>query len=379
MYVNKTTQPCCTVRSSSMAFVHPSRRALIPQPSHPAPSTDRGRDRSHDRDRRDEDGQRRDRGGGFRDSRREEASTRRDHRSPIRSPVPRPTSGRESPKYDDYSRRDSSPPSNRKSDDTRPRSIPPSLPSVGESKRPETTPENGHPWRQQQENMYRRDSGFDGGGDYFERCAAFLLQSPGKKFSLSFAQATSTASQQHFQHLAAIPSRPYSGAVRLPCFFYGVSAHLVDLVHRSATRVREANTNDVALPPFPLRQRIAKRNGGVVREKNASGRGREECDESGSIGARKLTRVMTSASIIATAKQNRPHRQTTILVKRDHDPVALVPNSPATKTSGWRSLRLLVHLSPPYLVPPPLQAFHRPLHLGPPRGRPMTVTRLTGK
>ena len=157
-----------------MAFVHPSRRALVPQTSHPTPSTDRGRDRSRDRDRRDEERQRRDRGGGFRDSRREEASTRRDHRSPIRSPVPRPSSGRESPKYDDYFRRDSSPPSDRKSDDTRPRSIPPSLPSVGEAKRPETTPENGHPWHQQ-ENMYRRDSEFDGGGDYFERCAASLL------------------------------------------------------------------------------------------------------------------------------------------------------------------------------------------------------------
>lgn len=158
--------------------------ALIPKASRPAPSDhDRGRDRSHDRDRRDEDRQRRDRGRGsdretFRDRRRgngdsaEEARTQRDHRSPIRSPVPRPTSGRESPKYNDYIRRDSSPPLDRKSDDTRPRSIPPSLPSGGESRRPETTPENGLPWRQQ-ENMYRRDGGFDGGGDYFERYVAF--------------------------------------------------------------------------------------------------------------------------------------------------------------------------------------------------------------
>ena len=62
-----------------MAFVHPSRRALVPQASHPAPLTDRVRDRSHDRNRGDE------------------------------------------------------------------------------------------------ENMYRRDGGFDGGGDYFERCAASIL------------------------------------------------------------------------------------------------------------------------------------------------------------------------------------------------------------
>jgi hypothetical protein len=166
-----------------MAFVHPSRRALVPQASHPAPSSERVRDRSHDRDRRDEDRQRRDRDSGRdRDRRRETAGTRRDHGSPIRSPVPRPTSGRESPKYDDFDRRDSSPASDRKSDDTLPRSIPPSLPSVGESRKPETRPENGHPWRQQ-ENMYRRDGGFDGGGDYFERCAASFLLLTDEKLS----------------------------------------------------------------------------------------------------------------------------------------------------------------------------------------------------
>ncbi|KAH9176557.1 DUF926-domain-containing protein [Lactarius sanguifluus] len=143
-----------------MAFVHPSRMAQVPRsaPSRP----DRGRDRSRDHDRRDEYRQRRDRGRSDRDS------AERDRHSPIRSPAPRPTSGRESPKYDDYARRNSSPPRDRKSDDSRPRSIPPSLPSGGESRRPETAPENGHPWRQQ-DNMYRRDGGFDGGGDYFER------------------------------------------------------------------------------------------------------------------------------------------------------------------------------------------------------------------
>lgn len=152
-----------------MAFVHPSRRALVPQATPSGP--DRGRDQS------DEDRQRRHRSGGS-DRRRdsaEEARTHRDRRSPIQSPVPRPTSGRKSPKYDDYIRRDSSPHVDRKSDDTRPRSIPPSLPSGGESRRPETSPENGRPWRQQ-ETTYRRDGGFDGGGDYFERyVTSFLL------------------------------------------------------------------------------------------------------------------------------------------------------------------------------------------------------------
>lgn len=148
-----------------MAFVHPSRRALVPRPT---PSTDRGRDRSRDRDRWDED---RDRGGD-RDHRREEGRTRRGHRSPV-------DSGRDSPQYNDYLRRDSSPPSDRKSE---PRSI---LPPGREPKRREATPENGHTYRQQ-ENMYRRDGGFDGGGDYFERCAASFLQLTRETFSLYF-------------------------------------------------------------------------------------------------------------------------------------------------------------------------------------------------
>lgn len=147
-----------------MAFVHPSRRALVPQAT--PDGHHRGRDRSRDDERRR--GSDRDRRRGNGDSA-EVALTHRDRRSPVRSPVPRPTSGRESPKYDDYVRRHSSPPS----DDARPRSILP--PSGGESKRPETTPENDRPWRQQ-ENMYKRDGGFDGGGDYFERyVASFVL------------------------------------------------------------------------------------------------------------------------------------------------------------------------------------------------------------
>ncbi len=177
-----------------MVFVHPSRMALVPQDSRSTrPHSDRGRGRSYDRDRRDEDRHRRT--GGERETSRdrrrgnsdsgEEASTRRDRRSPIPSPAHRPTSGRESPKYDDYTRRGSAPPLDRNSEDTRPRT-----PSGGEC-RPETATENGHPWRQQ-ENMYRRHGGYDGGGDYFERYAAPLLLLIGEKFSLPFIQAQAT-------------------------------------------------------------------------------------------------------------------------------------------------------------------------------------------
>lgn len=122
--------------------------------------------------------------------------------------------------------------------------------------------------------------------------------------------------------------------------------------HQSTTQAREASTNDVALLPSP-RQRTAKRNASVVREKNASGR-RKASGESGTIGGRKHTRVTKHASVIATAKQNRAGRRTAILVKREQDRAAHVMNNPATKTSGWRSLRLRVHLSPLYPILPPL-------------------------
>lgn len=156
-------------------------------------------------------------------------------------------------------------------------------------------------------------------------------------------------------------------------------ADLVDLVHRSSTPVPEASTNDVALPPFLPHQRTARRNASVVREKNASGRERIETGESGTIGAHRPTRVMWSASVTATPKQNRTHRRTVILVTRDHNRRAHIVNSLAMKTSGWRNLHLRDHLSLPYPIPQPLKPFRRPLHLGPPRRRPMTVTRLTRK
>ncbi len=114
-----------------------------------------------------------------------------------------------------------------------------------------------------------------------------------------------------------------------------------------------------------------------MREKNASGRGKKESSESGTIGGRKLTQVMKHASVIAMAKQNRACRRTVTLVKREHDRAAHVANSPATKTTGWRSLRLRARLSPLYPAPQPLQAFHRHPRLGPYRGRQMMVTHPT--
>jgi hypothetical protein len=192
--------------SSLMAFVHPSRMALVPKdsassrpsgnrlssPPHPQiSSANRERDRSLDRyprrngDEEYSNGRRRDRGrssdrdesrdrgrrqsrhrsnGDRHNDRRDESvedrgsrggRAQRHDRPSVRSPrsSSRSPLGRASPQYDDYTRRDSPPP-------------PPS--HDDSSRRPDIPPENDAPWRQQ-ENMYRKDGRFDGGGDYFER------------------------------------------------------------------------------------------------------------------------------------------------------------------------------------------------------------------
>jgi hypothetical protein len=112
---------------------------------------------SHNRSNGDSYDSRRDDHAEDSDSRRPRAQ--REDRSSARSPPPsssKPPPGRASPKYDDYSRRDSTP-------------LP--LPHDDRSRRPDTPPENEPPSRQQ-ENMYKRDGRFDGGGDYFERYVA---------------------------------------------------------------------------------------------------------------------------------------------------------------------------------------------------------------
>ena len=360
-----------------MDFVHPSRRALVPQPSHPTPSApDRGRDRS-DRDRqrrrRDDRESSRDRRRGNGDSA-DEARTQR--RSPIRSPVPRSTSGRESPKYDDYVRRNSSPPLDRKSDDTRRRSISPS--GGGESKRPEMTPENGRSWRQQENNMYRRDGGFEGGGDYFERyVVCFLLT---RSFLIIVRKGAGNSVLTVPSPSGRNPLMPLLGSCTcFPNYCLSAMAHPVYLGHLSATRAREGSTNDVAPLLYLPRQRTAKKHGSAVSEKNASGGGKNEMGaESGTIGVRRATRATKPASVIVTAKQNRAGRRTAIIARHGRDPAATahVANSPAAKTTGWRSPHPRVHLSPLYPVPPPLQAFHRHLRLAPSTRRwGMTVTR----
>ena len=181
-----------------MAFVHPSRMGLVPKdsrslpssgtrlPSPPAsPQRDRSVDRYQRRSKDEEYNGERERGGRSDRSRDRDDERRRGHdqnrhhsrhrsngdryddrrnenrdsnsRGPRSQLDDRSSSqlalGRASPTYDDYSRRHSAP-------------SPP--PQDDRSGRPSAPSENISPWHQQ-ENMYRRDSRLDGGGDYFER------------------------------------------------------------------------------------------------------------------------------------------------------------------------------------------------------------------
>lgn len=74
--------------------------------------------------------------------------------------------------------------------------------------------------------------------------------------------------------------------------------------------------------------------------------------ESGTIGAQNY-RSDEERERHRDGKTKRTTSSNRDLVKRDHDYAAHVANSPATKTSGWRSLRLPVHLSLPYQTSSP--------------------------
>ena len=214
--------------STLMAFVHPSRMALVPKDSrshpssgtrlpsppasspHPRPSsTNRGRDRSVDqharRNKDEEHNGERERGGRSdrsrdyldRDDKRRRGrgrSSDRDvhrgqdrHQSRHRSNGDRYNDRRDDnrdsdsrgprPQQDDRSSArsptsPSRPPLGRASptydDYSRRHAAPSPPPQDDRSGRPNSPPENGAPGRQQ-ENMYRRDGRLDGGFDYFEQ------------------------------------------------------------------------------------------------------------------------------------------------------------------------------------------------------------------
>ena len=97
---------------------------------------------------------------------------------------------------------------------------------------------------------------------------------------------------------------------------------------------------------FHLRQQIAKRNGGVVKEKNASDRGRKRTVESGDIDAHIVLRMMRFVSITVIAGRDAVGQEAENVAKLGHKPQAHAAPSQVMKTIGWKNLRPLALLSP---------------------------------
>lgn len=373
--------------SPPMAFVHPSRMALVPKDSRSLPSSGtrlpsppaspprdrsvgryqrRGRDEEYngDRERRGrgdrsrdytdrDDERRRDRGrssdrdqdrhrshhrsnGDRYDDRRNEnrdsdsrgPRSQRDDRSSVRSPPPssKPPLGRSSPTYDDYSRRHSAP-------------SPP--PPSGRSGAP---PENAPPWHQQ-ENMYRRDGRLDGGGDYFERHVALCIRRretlifffPGAGNSVSIVLSVSG------HRLLVLPHGICAYSL---CSSSCIIFNQLPIGRLSETEKHAKGINVFVPLLFHLQRQIAKRNGDVVKEKTASECGKKRTGESGDLDVHKVLRMMTSVSVIVIVGRDAVGQEAENVAKLGREPQAHAAPSQVMKMSGWKNLRPQAPLSP---------------------------------
>jgi hypothetical protein len=104
--------------------------------------------------------------------------------------------------------------------------------------------------------------------------------------------------------------------------------------------------NVIAPLLFHLQRRIARRNGGVVKEKSASERGRKRIGESGDINVHKVLRMMRSVSVIVIAGRDAVGQGAENVAKLGHQPQAHAAPSQVMKMSGWKSLLPLAPLSP---------------------------------
>ena len=112
----------------------------------------------------------------------------------------------------------------------------------------------------------------------------------------------------------------------------------------------EKDTKSISVIVPLLRRQIAKRNGGAVKEKNASERGRKGTGESGDIDVHKVLRMMRLVSVIVIAGRDAVGQEAKNVAKLGHELQAHAAPSQVMKMSGWKNLRLLAPLS--QLFPP---------------------------
>jgi len=118
------------------------------------------------------------------------------------------------------------------------------------------------------------------------------------------------------------------------------------ICHLSETEKHAKGINVIVRLLFHLHWQIAKRNGGVVKEKNASERGRKGTGESGEIDVHKVLRMMRLVSVIVIAGRDAVSQEAENVANLGHEPRAHAAPSQVMKMSGWKNLRRLAPLSP---------------------------------
>jgi hypothetical protein len=88
-----------------------------------------------------------------------------------------------------------------------------------------------------------------------------------------------------------------------------------------------------------------KRTGGVVKEKNASERGRKRTSKGGDTDVHKLPRMMRPVSVIVIAGGSAAGQQAENLAKLGHEREAHAASNRVMKTNGWKNLHPLAPLS----------------------------------
>lgn len=116
--------------------------------------------------------------------------------------------------------------------------------------------------------------------------------------------------------------------------------------HLSETEKHAKSINVIVPLLFHLHRRIAKRNEGVVKEKNASERGRKGTGESGNIDVHKVPRMMRLVSVIVIAGRDAVRQEAENAAKLGHEPQAHAAPSQVMKINGWKNLRPLALLFP---------------------------------
>jgi len=120
--------------------------------------------------------------------------------------------------------------------------------------------------------------------------------------------------------------------------------------HLGETEKHAKGINVIVPLLFQLQLQTAKRNGGVVKEKDASECGRKGTGESGDIDVHKVLRMMRLVSVIVIAGREAVGQEAKNVAKLGHEPQAHAAPSQVMKMSGWKNLRPLAPLFP--LFPP---------------------------